>query len=231
MRAPISVIIPTLNAADSLPACLGSLGAGLEAGLIRELIVSDGGSSDTTKKIADAAGATWVDGKAGRGAQIARGVAAAQGDWLLVLHADTLLDTGWANAVLQHLSNVELAGYFQLRFDQAGRAAEIVAAWANLRSHMFGLPYGDQALLISADLLKQVGGYPALPLMEDVAMARKLRGQLKALPVSAETSAQRYVTEGWIRRGAKNLVLLLRYLCGADPEMLAQRYRRSGQKS
>ena len=103
MRAPVSVIIPTLNAASGLPACLGALGEGLEAGLIRELILTDGGSMDETAAIAGAAGAIWLAGSAGRGAQIARGVAASQGAWLLILHADTVLEAGWSKAMLDHI--------------------------------------------------------------------------------------------------------------------------------
>ena len=230
MRAPLSVIIPTLNAGACLPACLGSLGAGLEAGIIRELVISDGGSSDETCAIADAAGAALIEGGVGRGKQVAQGVDAAQGAWLLVLHADTVLEDGWAGAVQAHMAKgPNRAGYFKLRFDANGVGAWWVACWANLRAAIFGLPYGDQGLLVSAELLQEKGGYPSLPLMEDVALARALRGHLDALPAIARTSAGKYETEGWARRGAKNLWLLLRYFGGADPAKLAQRYRLSGR--
>lgn len=228
MRAPLSVIIPVLNAEAGLPATLGALGDGLKAGLIRELILSDGGSGDGTRAIAEAAGATWIEGAAGRGGQIARGVAAARGDWLLVLHADTVLVEGWAEAVLAHISDhKQEAGYGQLAFAAEGLRPKLVAGWANLRARLFGLPYGDQAMLLPAALLAEIGGYPELPLMEDVALARALKGRLRPLSLKAITSAQRYETEGWFRRGAKNLSLLLRYLCGADPSRLERAYRRS----
>ena len=152
MRAPVSVIIPTLNAASGLPACLGALGEGLEAGLIRELILTDGGSMDETAAIAEAAGAIWLAGSAGRGAQIARGVAASQGAWLLILHADTVLEAGWSRAVLDHIKSAPTkAGFGQLAFAARGAAPRFVAGWANLRARFFGLPYGDQALLVAAD--------------------------------------------------------------------------------
>lgn len=224
MRAPISIVIPTLNAAAELGPCLAALTEGLQAGLIRELIVSDGGSADGTLALAEAAGAVVVSGPAGRGAQLARGVAAAKGEWLLILHADTRLAPGWSDAVAAHLAGPERAGWFRLRFRGGGVPGRIVAGWANLRSRL-GLPYGDQGLLVPAALLARLGGYPALPLMEDVALARRLRGRLAPLASVAETSAARYLAEGWLRRGARNLWLLARYLAGADPVRLAREYR------
>ncbi len=232
MRAPISVIIPVLDAEAGLPATLGALGEGLEAGLIRELVLSDGGSRDRTRDIAESAGAIWTEGAPGRGAQIARGVAAAGGDWLLILHADTVLETGWTAAVQAHLTQASgKAAHGDLAFAAKGLAPRLVAGWANLRSRLLGLPYGDQGLLIEAALLEELGGYPELPLMEDVAMARKLRGRLRRGGFTALTSARRYETEGWLRRGSKNLALLLRYFCGADPHDLARAYRPSRRRS
>lgn len=225
MRAPISIVIPTLNAGGELGPCLAALTEGLQAGLIRELIVSDGGSGDGTLALAEAAGAVLVTGPAGRGAQIARGIAAAQGEWLLVLHADSWLAPGWAEAVAGHLGR-DSAGWFRLRFRGGGVPGRIVAGWANLRARVFGLPYGDQGLLVPAVLLARLGGYPALPLMEDVALARRLRGHLVPLAGVAATSPARYEAEGWLRRGTRNLGLLARYLAGADPERLAREYAR-----
>ncbi len=227
MRAPISIVIPTLNAADELPGTLASLGEGLQEGLIREVILSDGGSTDGTRAIADAAGAGWVTGAAGRGGQLARGVAAAEGAWLLCLHADTHLGPGWTTAVLAHLRDApDRAGHFRLRFRAEGLAPRIVASWANWRSRVLGLPYGDQGLLVSRALYDESGGFPEIPLMEDVALARALRGRLMEVPAEAWTSAARYQAQGWVRRGARNLLCLARYFLGVSPEVLARRYRR-----
>ena len=212
MRAPISVVIPTLDAAPQLAACLAALVEGLEAGLIRELIVSDGGSGDDTIALADAWGAQVVSGPASRGGQLRRGVAAAQGHWVLVLHADTVLQEGWSGVVAEHLNSSTCAGWF-------------VAGWANLRSRL-GLPYGDQGLLLPRSLYDAVGGYADQPLMEDVAMARSLRGRLVRLDAVAVTSAAKYRQQGWVRRGARNLWTLVRYACGVSPARLAQAYRR-----
>ena len=222
MAAPISVIIPTLDAEAELSACLLGLVEGLDAGLITELVISDGGSSDETCKLADAWGAKIETGPPSRGGQLRRGCAAARGEWFLVLHADTVLAPGWSAAVAKHLSQTK-AGYFKLRFDRGGQA---VAAWANMRARVFGLPFGDQGLLIWRDLYERVGGFADQPLMEDVAMAPALRGQLSAIDTDAVTSAARYRAQGWARQGARNLWMQARYFAGVSPEVLARSYRK-----
>ncbi len=225
MRAPVSVIIPTLNVAAELPATLAALGEGLAGGLIRELILADGGSRDGLAAIADAAGARLVTAPPGRGAQLAAAAAEAQGEWLLFLHADTHLGPGWAAAVLDHIrDHPDKAGYFRLAFRHSGRAARLVASWANWRARAFGLPYGDQGLLIRRALYDAAGGYPPIPLMEDVALARALRGRLVPLAAVAHTSAERYRREGWFLRGGRNLFTLARYFLGADPRQLRRSY-------
>lgn len=221
MPAPISIIIPTLNAAETLPECLQALVEGLEAGLISELVVVDGGSSDQSLRLADAWGAKCLSAPPSRGGQLRKGCAAAKGEWLLVLHADTRLAPGWSRAAATHLQTMQ-AGWFQLRFDQGGR---IVAAWANMRARM-GLPYGDQGLLLPRHVYDAVGGYRDIPLMEDVSLARALKGRLRPIPAIALTSAKKYQKRGWIRQGARNLGLLLRFLSGTSPEKLSKLYKR-----
>ena len=225
MPAPISVIIPTLNAAAHIAPTLAALTEGLSAGLIGELIIVDGGSNDEIEKVADAVGARFATVASSRGGQLAAGAAMATRPWLLFIHADTVLSDGWQSAVQAHLTTPQKAGYFRLRFEANGLPPRIVAGWANLRSRLFGLPYGDQALLISAALYKDVGGYPDQPLMEDVAIARALKGRLVRLNAAALTSAAKYQGQ-WLRRGSRNLGLLLRYFLGAKPEALAHKYRK-----
>lgn len=226
MTAQISVLVPTLDAEKTLPKCLEALMEGLTAGLIRELIVSDGGSTDATCRIADEAGAVLVDGAASRGGQLRRGAALARGRWLLVLHADTGLEAGWSRVVADYIEAETGPAYFRLNFRARGLMPAWVAGWANLRSALFGLPYGDQGLLVSVADYHKAGGYPDQPLMEDVALVRALKRPLTGLPVCAQTSADRYVRSGWLRRGARNIWTLGRYLTGADPEALARAYRR-----
>lgn len=225
MRAELSVIIPTLDAGPALPSCFAALFEGLREGLVREVIVSDGGSRDATCEIAEEAGAVIVTGPPSRGGQLRRGVAAAGGAWVLILHADTVLPEGWTMAARARMDEGGPAA-FRLRFDASGMAARLVAGWANLRTVAFGLPYGDQALLVSRRDYEVAGGYRDIPLMEDVALARALKGRIALLPLSVTTSSTRYRRDGWLRRGARNLWLLARYLCGADPVRLAARYRR-----
>lgn len=224
MRAPITVVIPTLNAEHTLSPCLQALMPGVEAGLIRELIITDGGSSDATVALAKEWGAEVISGAPSRGGQLRRGCDAAQGTWLLVLHADTVLQPGWITAVAAHLKTHK-AGWFRLAFAKGGQAGRLVASWANLRSR-FGLPYGDQGLLVPVALYRSVGGYPDQPLMEDVAIARALKGHIEGLQAVAETSAVKYQTQGWVRQGARNLWTLSRYFLGASPDQLAESYRR-----
>ena len=224
MRAPLSIVIPTLNAEQELPDTLAHLIEGLSCGLIREVIVSDGGSSDATVQVAEGAGALVVTAPAGRGGQLRCGADAANGDWFLFLHADTHLSSGWANAV-EEAMQTGTPGYFALCFRATGVKPTMVASWANLRSRILNLPYGDQGLLISRKDYNASGGYDAIPLMEDVALVRRL-DKLKQIGATAQTSADRYIASGWWRRGARNLWTLARYFMGANPERLAQAYRK-----
>lgn len=224
MRAPISVIVPTLNAGVGLHHTLSCLMEAVDAGLIREVIVSDAGSTDQTLEIAKDWGAEIITSAPSRGGQLRRGCAQAKGDWLLVLHADTVLSAGWSGAVGLHLHTGK-AGWFSLAFDNGGARGRLVAAGANLRSRL-GLPYGDQGVLIPRQMYDAVGGYREIPLMEDVAMARALKGKLRKIEAVATTSAAKYHSQGWLRRGVRNLVTLAHYFAGADPVELAERYRR-----
>ncbi len=223
MRAELSVIIPTRDAGAVLPACLATLFEGVETGLIRELIISDGGSGDGTSDIAEEAGARLITGPPSRGGQLRRGADAASGAWLLFLHADTRLSPGWTEAVRAQMADSRPA-WFRLRFDDGSLPARLVAGWANLRARVLALPYGDQGLLIARSEYDAVGGYPDIPLMEDVAMARRLGRRMRGMPATALTSAERYRRDGWLRRGARNLTLLARYFAGADPNDLHRGY-------
>lgn len=229
MTAPISVVIPTLNVADRIGPCLGALGEGLFTGLIHEVILADGGSDDAIEIIAESTGAKLIRSERGRGTQLASGARAASGaDWLLFVHADTVLGADWPVAVRQHIASAPgKAACFRLRFDSDAFAARVTEGWANLRSTLFSLPYGDQSLLIRRRLYDEIGGYPEIPLMEDVAIVRALgRRRIRMLNCTATTSAERYEREGWLRRGARNLTTLMRYRMGANPEDLVRQYER-----
>jgi rSAM/selenodomain-associated transferase 2 len=216
----LSVVIPALNASATLARTLASVA---EAD---ERIVVDGGSGDTTAALAESLGARVVAAPRGRGGQLAAGVAAARGEWLLLLHADTRLVPGWQAAMQRHMATEpRRAGYcrFVLESDDPrARRLERLVTW---RCRLFGLPYGDQALLIHRDLLCLVGGIRALPLMEDVDLVRRIgRRRVVALEATALTSAEKWQRDGWHRRSLRNLACLALYFAGAPPRLIARLY-------
>ncbi|WP_431857171.1 TIGR04283 family arsenosugar biosynthesis glycosyltransferase [Azospirillum sp.] len=222
MEQRLDIVIPCLNAAGTLPATLGALGGGTE------VIVADGGSTDGTAGVADALGVRVIRTPRGRGPQLAAGAAAGEAPWLLFLHADTRPGPGWRDAVERHIDapgNAERAGYFRLRFDSAAPVArrwERAVAW---RSRVFGLPYGDQGLLIARPFYETLGGFRPLPLMEDVDLARRI-GRRRLVPLGAEaiTSAARYERDGWLLRPARNLACLSLYALGVPPRLIRRLY-------
>ena len=215
MPARISIIIPTLNSETDLYETLGSLFEGIENELIRELIISDGGSTDKTKSIAHEVGAVLIEGCCGRGLQISKGVDKSRGDWILILHADTSLSLDWSVDLLQKIDR-NFAYHFKLKFKSKSLFARILEYWVQIRSKFLGLPYGDQGLLIHRDLLNTLGGFPKIPLMEDIALARKLKSETKSLDILAYTSAEKYHKNGWFRQSVLNFFLFIQYLLGKE---------------
>ncbi|MEM1087351.1 MAG: TIGR04283 family arsenosugar biosynthesis glycosyltransferase [Pseudomonadota bacterium] len=227
MPAPLSIIIPALNAAGDLPLCLASLMPGLEAGLIREVLVIDGGSIDDTPRIAESTGATLLTSpQKGRAAQLRHGANNARNNWFLFLHADTALSRDWPERTRDHIQTYQnKAATFALAYRSDHPMAKTVAARANWRARTLGLPYGDQGLLISRKLYTEVGGYPDTRFMEDVQIVRAIgKSRLRHLSAEARTSAAKYERDGWRKRSWHNTWLITRYLLGASPDKLAKRY-------
>lgn len=220
----LSVIIPTLNAAEGLAETLDSLGD-LE-GL--EVIISDGGSTDQTVAVAKKHGAAIVQGAKGRGGQLKRGAEIASGRAFIFLHADTVLPSNWRSEARTFLSQgdrTKKAAAFQLGFRSDTQAARRVERLANWRSRVLGLPYGDQGLVISRAAYEQVGGYADIPLMEDVDLVRRIgRQNIAILSGTVTTSAVRYERSGWVMRPVRNLALLVLFFCGVSPQRLARVY-------
>ena len=219
MTADLDVVIPTLNAARSLARTLDSLRG-------ERITVCDGGSRDDTTTIARQAGAIVMVSEPGRGRQLADGALAGSAPWLLFLHADPILSKGWATTARQFMAlPAAKAGYFRLRFasaDPRARRLERLVAW---RCRTFGLPYGDQGLLIERAFYRQLGGFRALPLMEDVDLARRIgRRNLVALEADAVTSAERYERDGWLARPIRNLSCLALYFAGLSPSVIRRLY-------
>jgi glycosyltransferase involved in cell wall biosynthesis len=173
----ITVVIPTLNAQTTMPRCFDSLIAATVRGVVREVIVADGGSGDDTLIIADAAGARIKKGGKSRASQLIAGAQAARQEWMLFLHPETALEPGWdveAEAFITH-STLEKpqAAVFRFGLDDFGNAARRLEALAALRCWAFKRPRGDQGLLIPKRLYKQVGGYREVT-REDVDIVRRV---------------------------------------------------------
>lgn len=223
----LSVIIPTLNAAGGLGATLDRVGEARGA----EVIVVDGGSSDDTLSIATMHGAICLQAERGRGTQLRAGAALASRPWLLFLHADTLLEAGWvaaAQAWADRAGAQDEFAAFTFKLDDDDWRARLLGWLVDVRARRLGgLPYGDQGLLIHRDLFNRVGGYAAIPLMEDVELARRLgRRRLSLLPAHAVTSADRWRRDGWIRRSVRNLVCLTLFQIGISPATIVRLYER-----
>lgn len=220
----LSIVIPTLNAIQTLDATVAPL---VDKG--GELVVVDGGSSDGTVERATILGARVISSPPGRGIQLAAGAEAATGEWLLFLHADTVLADGWLGAARTFMVSPSArtrAAAFRLRFDDPSPQARRVETLANWRADTLGLPYGDQGLLISRTLYDHLGGYKPLVLMEDVEFIGRVgRSFITIMGVDAVTSADRYRRDGWWIRPLKNLACLGLYYLGIPPESLRNLYQ------
>jgi len=231
----ISVVIPTLNAAAYLPDTLSALIPATVDGLVREVVVVDAGSTDSTREIADAAGAEVVSSSPCRGGQLIAGAARAKHPWLLFLHADTVLDAGWAREAAHFMERVDSgrampsAAAFRFALDDEGLAPRCLEGLVGFRCALLRLPYGDQGLLIPRALYDQVGGYRDLPVMEDLDLVRRLGSRaVKMLRARAVTSAQRYRREGYFRRAFKNQMCLVLYALNVPAARISQFYSGAG---
>ena len=174
----ISVVIPTLNSERGLPRCFDSLITAAVRGIVREVIVADGGSSDETLTIADAAGARIVTAPWDRSAQLIAGAEGARSDWLLFLYPETALEPGWdlevESFMTQAIPERPRAAAFRFALEDFGGEARRAETMAHLRNGLLGLPYGDQGLLIPRRLYQKLGGYHALAGLEDADLARRI---------------------------------------------------------
>jgi rSAM/selenodomain-associated transferase 2 len=227
----ISVIIPTLNAEATLAGTLRALVPAAVAGLVREVIVVDGGSSDRTAAIVEHAGANLVQASPGRGHQLKTGAARARFAWLLFLHADTALGSGWEHEVSTFMRAVDrrelpvAAAAFRFTLDDKGVRPRLLEGLVALRCATLRVPYGDQGLLIPKRLYEEIGGYRPLALMEDVDLVRRLgRGRVVLLRTRAVTSAERFRREGYMRRGARNLICLALWALRVPVHVIARIY-------
>jgi rSAM/selenodomain-associated transferase 2 len=226
-RPRLSVVIPVVDHEPALAPCLEGVRAGAWGEDI-ETIVAAASEHTAAAQTAAAGGATVVAAEQGRGWQLGAGARASRGEWLLFVHADTVLGAGWAEeagAFMDEPRNAERAGAFRLALDDPAAAARRLEAMVAWRCRVFGLPYGDQGLLISRAFYDRLGGFAHVPLMEDVAFVRRIgRGRLQFFETAALTSAARYRRAGYVWRSARNLGCLALYLLGVPPRLIARLY-------
>jgi len=221
----LSIVVPVLDEAGQLAATLGPLQA--LRGPALEIVVVDGGSRDETRTIAAPLADRVIDAPRGRATQMNAGARAARGDTLLFLHADTRLAASDAARLEGTLAaSGREWGRFDVVIDGGGALLSVVAAFMNARSRLTGIATGDQAIFARRDAFESAGGFPAIPLMEDVALTKALRRRSRPLCLRERVSTS---PRRWQRRGVLRTIVLmwrlrLAYALGADPARLARRY-------
>lgn len=195
---------------------------------VREVIVVDGGSTDDTAARAATTADRVLRSARGRAVQMNAGAAAASGDVLLFLHADTQLPAGFAAAVLSAVERGGVGGRFDVVLDGEHPFLPVVAFLMNVRSRLTRISTGDQAIFVRRDVFAKLGGFAPIPLMEDVELTSRLRrlGPLAAIRLRVHTSARRWEINGLARTIVLMWTLRLAYACGVSPHRLARAYRR-----
>ena len=224
----VSVIIPALNEERHIAATLRAVGQST----CHEVIVVDGGSTDTTVQRAKEAGANVLSSKPGRACQMNAGAAKAEGGSLLFLHADTLLPPRWGEVVPRTLGAPGVAaGAFRFRIAESFAGKSFIEWTAGVRSRWLQRPYGDQGLFLSRAQFEELGGFADLPIMEDYEFSARLRrrGRIVTVGEAALTSARRWKTLGVMRTTLRNQWTLAGYHLGVSPQKLATRYRALGR--
>jgi rSAM/selenodomain-associated transferase 2 len=230
----VTVVIPTLNEAQNIEACIAAARCGGERATCYaptevEIIVADGGSHDGTLDLVPAGAATTLMAPQGRAVQMNRGAAAAQGEILIFCHGDTRLPPGWREAVVEALARPGVSGgAFQIRYVPARGILHLVNHWRFLPR--WDAIHGDRAQFMTRATFDEIGGFREIPLMEDVEMARDLHGlgRLVLLPQRVTASSRRYLELGPLRQYALSVWCMICYRwLGASPEQIAHIYRSS----
>ncbi|MEL6462581.1 MAG: TIGR04283 family arsenosugar biosynthesis glycosyltransferase [Cyanobacteria bacterium J06621_15] len=222
--AKISIIIPTLNESQNIKATLASTQISTNV----EVIVVDGGSEDNTVEIVESLGLKVIPGHKNRAYQMNIGAKNATGDILLFLHADTLLPANFdimVREALKHHSTV--AGAFALRINASNIGLRLVEWGVKWRSKLLKMPYGDQAIFITREKFKYIGGFPELAIMEDFELIRNLKklGKITFISVPVITSPRRWLKKGIWQTTLINQIVIIAYFIGASPERIRSWYR------
>lgn len=221
----LSIIMPTLNEADNIIAALTALQPLRQQG--HEVIVSDGGSSDATVTLAQPLVDKLIHCERGRALQMNGGAAQATGDVLLFLHADTQLPDNTAQLIEAAL-NKKTWGRFDVRLSGPQPPLRLIEFMMNWRSRLTGICTGDQAIFIRQGLFRAVGGFPAIALMEDIAISSRLNPQSRpaCITTAVISSSRRWESRGILHTMVLMWWLRLAYFFGSDPEQLAKRYQK-----
>ena len=225
MTAALAIIIPCLNEAPGIAQTLAAVQPLRARGA--EIIVADGGSSDGTTTLAAPFADRLVHAPRGRAAQMNAGAAAARAGILLFMHADCVLPPLADTLLINGLAaSGKQWGRFDIALDGSHPLLKVIAGMMNLRSRWTGIATGDQGIFITHDLFARLGGFPTLPLMEDIALSRlaKRAGAPLCLRSRIVTSARRWEQHGVLRTVVLMWRLRLAYFLGADPARLALRY-------
>jgi rSAM/selenodomain-associated transferase 2 len=219
----VSVVIPTLNEEKNIRTTVEAL----KLVAPYEVVVVDGGSTDRTREICHSRGTTVLSSPGGRSRQMNEGARWARGDVLLFLHADTRLPSTALDDVRVALSDPQcVGGRFDVKLDNDQWMLGVIGRLISLRSRLTKVATGDQAIFVRREVFEKIGGYPDIPLMEDVALSRALKraGRVACLKSRVITSARRWEMEGVWRTIFKMLALKLLYLLGVSPHRLKRFY-------
>ena len=239
--ATCTVISPSLNEAHRVGEAIASAKRATSGA---KVIVVDGGSSDETTEVARKTGVEVIQCERGRGRQMNAGARRASGEYLVFLHADSTLPEDYAHIIAHDFERQSHrkgrvpewgAFAFKMSDDAKGRdrnagatiCRRVVEIGTNIRSAVFGIPYGDQGFVIKRETFDAVGGFDEMPFMEDYAMARKLRKRSAPVMLSAPvvTSARRWDSRGFVKVTLANQLIILGYHCGVPIDMLADVYK------
>ena len=193
-----------------------------------EIVVVDGGGDERLARMAvEHPRVRLLRATPGRAHQMNVGAAAASGEWLLFLHADSRLPSGWHEAIARNDQSVT-GGWFRFALDDEAWQARVIERLVSWRVRRLRLPYGDQGLFVRRTVFGSLGGFRELPLLEDVEFVRRLvrSGRVRELPLLLRTSVRRYRRDGWFRRSSRNLAIVGLYFAGVSPQRLARWYHR-----
>ncbi len=227
----ISIIIPVLNEEKNISIVLENI---KRLNGEKEIIVVDGGSIDNTVDIVKKKGFMLLSSQKGRGCQMNRGAEIADGDTLLFLHADTTLPENAITRILEAIKNHKIiGGRFDVRFDDDKFIFKLIAFLMNWRSRLTGIFTGDQAIFIRKDIFKDIGGYLEIPLMEDIALSKKMKrkGEVACINDCVTTSARKWKEDGIIKTILLMWFLRLLYFFKINPIFLSRIYYRKKYKT